>query len=79
MTKTTAQKKTQKKADLITADMLMGDIVGQYPQATEILVRYGFHCIGCMISPYESLESGAAVHGIPIKPLIEELNAAVKG
>lgn len=61
----------------ITSDMLMGDIVQQYPQVTEILVRYGFHCIGCMISPYESLESGAAVHGIPIEPLLDELNAAV--
>lgn len=69
-------KKSEKKP-AITADMLMGDIVSQYPIAAEILTRYGFHCIGCMISPYESLEAGAAVHGIPVDPLIKELNEAI--
>ncbi len=75
MAKTATKKKATQEA--ITPDMLMGDIVSQYPIATEILTRYGFHCIGCMISPYESLEAGAAVHGIPIDPLIKELNEAI--
>ncbi len=74
----TTEKKTSVHKQKITADMLMGDIVSQYPIATEILTRYGFHCIGCMISPYESLEAGAAVHGIPIKPLLKELNDAIE-
>lgn len=76
----TPAKKTKKKKSAepkITPDMLMGQIVQSYPQATDVLVRYGFHCIGCVISPYESLESGAAVHGIPLDPLLKELNELV--
>lgn len=71
-----APKSKVAKPQPITATMLMGDIVTRYPQSTEILTRYGFHCIGCMLSPYESLEAGAAVHGIPIEPLLKELNEA---
>jgi len=63
--------------DQITKDILMGELVSKYPATSEVLMRHGLHCIGCMLSPYESLESGVAVHGIPLKPLLKELNQVV--
>lgn len=74
--KTATKKKpaAKKIGQKITEDMLMGDIVQQYPLSTEILTKYGFHCVGCMISPFESLSAGAVVHGIPLEPLLKELN-----
>lgn len=71
----TAKKKTPHQ---VTKDILIGELISQYPQSTEILMKYGFHCIGCMISPYESLESGAAVHGIPLEKVLKEINDTVK-
>ena len=53
--------KTSKK--LITKDMLIGDIVVKYPNAVQVLIENGFHCIGCSVSPYETLEQGGAMHG----------------
>lgn len=70
-------KRVAKNKDLITKDMLMGEIVSKYPETSEALLQSGLHCVGCMISPYESLESGVAVHGIPLKPLLKELNKVV--
>jgi len=70
--------KKPKAKPKVTKDILMGELVSQYPQSTEILMKYGFHCIGCMISPYESLESGAAVHGIPLEKVLKEINDTVK-
>jgi hydroxylamine reductase len=63
---------------VVTKDILMGELVSRYPQSSEILMKYGFHCIGCMISPYESLEAGAAVHGIPLEKFLKDINKAVK-
>lgn len=68
----------KKRLPIVTKDILMGELVSKYPQATEILTKYGFHCIGCMISPYESLESGAAVHGIPVNKVLREINKIIK-
>jgi hypothetical protein len=31
-----------------------------------------------MISPYESLEAGAAVHGIPLNRVLKEINESIK-
>jgi len=73
----TVKKKISRKAS-ITKDMLIGDILEKYPQSVEIFSKYGFHCIGCVISPYESLEDGAAVHNIPLGPLLRDINAAIK-
>ncbi len=72
-----ARQKT-KKLTPVTKDILMGELVNKYPQATEILMKYGFHCIGCMVSPYESLEAGAAVHGIPLEKVLKEINQSIK-
>lgn len=34
------------------------------PAAETVLQRYGLHCTGCSLSPWESLADGAAKHGI---------------
>ncbi|MCK5594525.1 MAG: DUF1858 domain-containing protein, partial [Candidatus Aenigmarchaeota archaeon] len=39
---------------------------------------HGLHCIGCFAASFETLEQGAAAHGMDIKKLVEDLNAAVK-
>lgn len=62
----------------ISKDIIIGDLIEKYPASAEVLAKHGFHCIGCMISPYETLEAGAAVHSIPLKPLLAEINKAVK-
>lgn len=77
-TKTSTVKKKVSRKAKITKGMLIGDVLEKYPQSVEIFSKYGFHCIGCMISPYESLEDGAAVHNIPLDPLLKDINAAVK-
>ncbi len=70
-------KKKVSKKDVITKDILMGKLVSKYPQTSEVLLKYGLHCVGCMLSPYESLEAGVAVHRIPLKPLLKDLNKVI--
>lgn len=46
----------------------------QYPEAVEILMDKGFHCIGCSAASFETIEQGATMHGINPKKLIDEMN-----
>jgi len=66
-----------KKKQEITKDILIGELIEKYPESAEVLAKHGFHCIGCTLSPYETLEAGAAVHGIPLEPLLKEVNEAI--
>jgi len=67
------------KTELISKDMTLGDVITKYPNAGKVFMNYGMHCIGCHISPYESVECGASTHGITgakFKKMMEDLNAA---
>lgn len=62
---------------VVTKDTLMGDLMERYPAAVEVLMKYGVRCIGCAVSPYESLESGAAAHGLPLTKVLKEINQII--
>lgn len=49
--------------EYVTKDMLIGDIVAWYPDASLVLMKVGMHCISCFAAQMETLEQAAAVHG----------------
>lgn len=65
-------------ARLIEPHTLITEIAELYPSVVDVLVsEYGFHCIGCIASSFETLEQGAFVHGIFEKDfdeLLEKIN-----
>ncbi len=60
---------------VITRDMIIAEILALKPDASEILLKSGMHCIGCPSSQMESLEDACMVHGISIEDVLEKLNA----
>ncbi|MCX8166958.1 MAG: iron-sulfur cluster assembly accessory protein [Candidatus Micrarchaeota archaeon] len=74
-------KNSKKHVTYITKDMTMGEIVNRYPEVVPKLMDYGIHCIGCHVSPYETLEQGLAVHGFDEKTtnkIFNEINRIVE-
>ena len=67
-------------APKITRDIMIGELVMNYPQSVEVLFQYGFHCIGCGLSAYETLGQGCLAHGFDeatLDQVIEEIKKAV--
>lgn len=61
----------------ITADMSIGEVVKKWPQTAEALLKSGLPCVGCPVAMSETLEQGAAAHGIKIKELLNDLNKVI--
>ncbi len=61
----------------ITKDMLIGDVLDQYPQLAEYFFEIGMHCLGCPHSRGESIEQACEVHGTDADTLLAKLNAAI--
>jgi len=59
---------------LIKGDMLIMDLLREYPQAREVLEKNGMACTGCMGAEGETIAGGARMHGIDVVALLEELN-----
>ena len=65
----------------ITKEMPIGEIVQRHPETREVFLKYGLHCVGCPVSMMESLEQGAAGHGLSeedIANLVKDLNEKIK-
>ena len=61
----------------VSEKTLIGEIVTQYPEAIEILLSIGMHCLGCPASRNESLEEACIVHGIPAEQVIDAINKKI--
>lgn len=64
----------------ITKNITLDELIKKYPQSAEVLLKYGFHCIGCAISDNETLEQGAKAHGLAekeIAKILREINKVI--
>ena len=61
--------------------MKIMELVSRYPESTAVLMNHGFHCLGCVLAQFETLEEGALAHGMDEKEigsLIKEVNSVIK-
>ncbi|MDO4765964.1 MAG: hydroxylamine reductase [Eubacteriales bacterium] len=58
----------------ITGDMLIGDVLRNYPEAAPVLMACGMHCLGCPSSQAESIEDACMVHGLEPAQVLAALN-----
>lgn len=71
---------TQTK-QFVTRETTIGEIVEKYPEAISALESFGIHCLGCHVSPYESLEMGFAGHGLgeaEVEEAVAKLNEVIQ-
>ncbi len=59
----------------ITKEMLLGEILRTKPEAAEVLMQMGMHCLGCPSSQMESLADACMVHGLDADKLLKKLNS----
>lgn len=60
--------------NLVTTEMLVGEIITKHPLAAQFLMECGMGCIHCPASQMESLAEACAVHGIDGEEIVDALN-----
>ena len=66
--------KTERRKQLFTKDMTLGEVLIKKPEAQAILFGFGMHCFGCPVTQFETLEEAAMVHDVDLKLLLKKLN-----
>lgn len=62
----------------IKKDMTFQEVLSKYPKTAQVFLKYGMHCIGCVMASGETIEQGALAHGIDVKKLITDLNKSIQ-
>ena len=63
--------------EMITKDMIIGDVISEHPELVRTFFANGMMCIGCPASQGESIEAAAQVHGLDGDALVAALNEAL--
>ncbi|MFC2174989.1 DUF1858 domain-containing protein [archaeon] len=63
---------------VVTKDINIMELVNSHPESVPVLAEAGFHCLGCALAQYETLEQGCAAHGIDVDKLVKQINEAIK-
>ena len=61
----------------ITESTLISDCLQLNPDAAEILLSTGMHCIGCAMAHGETIAEAVAVHGEDLNALLNKLNEGI--
>lgn len=64
---------------MIHRDMLILEILQQYPQTKTVFDRYSMPCDRCMGAVRGSLAEGARMHGVPLETLLQEVRDCAAG
>lgn len=80
-----AKKIHAKNKDEVTVyvkrDDNLADILFKYPDTAEVFTDYGLHCVGCFANSFDTVESGAKIHGMSeeeIDEMLARVNEVVK-
>ncbi len=60
--------------------MTLGEIVMKHPEAVEIMLKHGLHCVGCQVANWETIEQGSRAHGMTekeIEKMMQKINKAI--
>jgi len=58
----------------ITKNMTFAELMVEDRGAAEKLAERGLFCGGCPMAQFETIENGAAAHGVDVDELLKELN-----
>lgn len=64
----------QLESNEITKDMIIDDLIMNYPRIVPILVARNMHCIGCPKATTDTIEKACIIHNVKLDDLIKELN-----
>src|SRR3989344_7192885 len=69
--------KTEMKQSFVTKDMIIGDVLKQYPDVAVIMLEHGLHCVGCHANVFDPIEAGSLGHGLDegtVERMVDQMN-----
>ncbi len=61
----------------VNAQLTVADLVNCWQETIPVFVRHRMACVGCPMSPFETLESAAAVYGLKLDSFLDELQQMI--
>lgn len=63
--------------EYVRRDMIIGDVLREYPDVAVIMLENGLHCVGCHANVFDTIEAGSLGHGMSeeqVDRMVDEMN-----
>ncbi|HEY7834692.1 MAG TPA: P-loop NTPase [Ktedonobacterales bacterium] len=70
---------TDGASTLITAEMVIHEVVAKYPATVKVFQAHGLPCTACQVGARESVAGGARTHSLALDALLNDLNLVAAG
>lgn len=64
--------------DLMQDDLTLAALMRDWPATIEVFLRHGMLCVGCLVTPFHTIEDACAEHGLAPGPFRDELAAVIR-
>jgi hybrid cluster-associated redox disulfide protein len=62
----------------LSADLTVDEVLDRWPETIPTFFRYRMACVGCLMTPFETLADVAAIYGLDRECLVNELRQTVQ-
>ncbi len=60
-------------------DLMLSDLMTQWPQTVPVFLRHKMLCVGCLISPFHTILEACTEYHLDPGAFVAELKAAAEG
>jgi len=64
--------------NLFSPEMLVGDVLAQWPQLVPLFLAKRMSCIGCSMNRFEDLRDISRIYGIDLQAFLAEMERVVQ-
>jgi hybrid cluster-associated redox disulfide protein len=62
----------------LEADLTVAELLAHWPQTIPTFMRHRMACVGCAMSPFETLAEVAAIYGLNLEYFLRELQEEIE-
>ncbi len=62
---------------ILSPDLTVDQLLSRWSQVIPVFMRLRLSCVGCPMSPFETLDTVAKIYGLPLDNLMNELENAI--
>jgi hybrid cluster-associated redox disulfide protein len=67
-----------RKSSAIKKEMLISEVIKQYPETITLFLDYGLHCVGCSFAKDETIEEAVRAHQLDLEKFLKDLNKIIE-
>jgi hybrid cluster-associated redox disulfide protein len=65
------------ESEMLSPNLIVADLLKTWPETIPVFIKYRMACVGCSMSPFETLKDAAGIYRLPYQQFLDDLQGAI--